>query len=96
LQPEPASTYPGALDHVQAELRLKIASELDQLRNELEDIGVSLCLEDEIMQRCMTHLQRLDELGQRSNWLAELVRAEDPVARVKDITLHSLAERLSS
>lgn len=78
------------------QLRAQVAVELDQIREDLEEIGVSLCLDEEVMQRCMKHLQRLDELGQRSNWLAELVRAEDPVARVEDITLNSLAQRLRS
>lgn len=77
-----------------ADLRNRIAAELDQLRTDLEEIGVSLCLDEEVMARCMEHLQRLDELGQRSNWLAELLRADDPISRVDDITLSSLAERL--
>ena len=75
-------------------LRDKIAAELDQLREDLEDIGVQLCLDEEVMLRCMTYLQRLDEMGQRSNWLAALVRAENPQEVIPDITLHSLAERL--
>ncbi|MEO8723857.1 MAG: hypothetical protein ABI395_10125 [Sphingobium sp.] len=72
----------------------KVAAELDQMREDLEDIGVSLCLDDAVMQRCMIYLQRLDELGQRANWLAELIRSEDPHSRVEDITLHALAHRL--
>tara|TARA_R110000782_G_scaffold49622_2_gene107917 strand:+ start:50964 stop:51245 length:282 start_codon:yes stop_codon:yes gene_type:complete len=75
-------------------LRDKIAAELDQLREDLEDIGVQLCLDEEVMLRCMTYLQRLDEMGQRSNWLAALVRAENPHEVIPDITLQSLAERL--
>jgi hypothetical protein len=72
----------------------KVAAELDQMREDLEDIGVSLCLDDAVMQRCMIYLQRLDELGQRANWLAELIRADDPHARIDDITLNALANRL--
>lgn len=64
------------------------------MRDVLEDIGVSLCNDDAVMHRCMTQLQRLDELGQRSMWLAELIRAHDPVARIDDITLGALTERL--
>lgn len=75
-------------------LRHKLALELDQMRDDLEEIGVSLCFDEEVMQRCMSFLQRLDELGQRSNWIAELVRSDDPVSRIDDITLGSLADRL--
>jgi hypothetical protein len=77
-------------------LKANIADELDRMREDLEELGVSLCLDEAVMHRCMTHLQRLDELGQRSNWLAELMRAENPVARVNDITLGSLALRLKN
>ena len=75
-------------------LRDKIAAELDQLREDMEEIGVQLCLDEEVMLRCMSYLQRLDEMGQRSNWLAALLRAEDPNEVIPDITLQSLAERL--
>jgi len=75
-------------------LRDKIAAELDQLREDMEEIGVQLCLDEEVMLRCMSYLQRLDEMGQRSNWLAALLRAEDPNVVIPDITLQSLAERL--
>ncbi|MGD9812503.1 MAG: hypothetical protein AB7U35_14425 [Sphingobium sp.] len=75
-------------------LRGKIARELDQLREDMEEIGVQLCLDEEVMLRCMSHLQRLDEMGQRSIWLAALVRAENPCDVIPDITLKSLADRL--
>lgn len=77
------------------DLRDKVAAELDQLREDMEEIGVQLCLDEEIMMRCMSYLQRLDEMGQRSNWLAALVRADDPGEVLPDITLQSLAERLN-
>ena len=75
-------------------LRVKIAAELDQLREDMEEIGVQLCLDEEVMLRCMSHLQRLDEMGQRSNWLAVLVRAPDPTEVIPEITLQSLADRM--
>ena len=75
-------------------LREKIAAELDQLREDMEEIGLQLCLDEDVMVRCMSYLQRLDEMGQRSNWLAALVRAEDPHEVIPDITLQSLADRL--
>lgn len=75
-------------------LRVKIAAELDQLREDMEEIGVQLCLDEDVMLRCMSHLQRLDEMGQRSNWLAALVRAPDPTEVIPEITLQSLADRM--
>lgn len=62
----------------------------------MEEIGVQLCLDEEVMVRCMGYLQRLDELGQRSIWLAELVRSDNPSAVIPGITLQSLAERLKN
>lgn len=75
-------------------MRNRIADELDQLRVDLEEIGTQLCLDDEILHRCMSFLQRFDEMGQRSSWLAALLRADDPHAVIDDITLQSLADRL--
>lgn len=97
MQPEPLS--PPLSDAASplialSALRAKMAAELDQMREDMEEIGVQLCLDEEVMLRCMSHLQRLDEMGQRSNWLAALLRAEDPVDVIPEITLQSLADRL--
>lgn len=96
MQPEPARPFPENPVPVVCPvmLRAKIANELDQLREDMEEIGVQLCLDEQVMLRCMQHLQRLDEMGQRSNWLAAIVRADDPHSVLPDITLQSLAERL--
>lgn len=91
--PNQAAVPPVIAAH---DLRDKIAAELDQLREDMEEIGVQLCLDEEIMMRCMSYLQRLDEMGQRSNWLAALVRSDNPGEILPDITLQSLAERLNS
>lgn len=85
---------PDALGHLPDGLRAKLAHELDLMREDMEEIGVHLCLDDEVMQRCLTHLQRLDELSQRAGWIAELLRASDPPSRVGDITLSALLHRL--
>ena len=99
MRPDPSplaetSTAPPRLCPVT--LRRKIAEELDRLREDMEELGVQLCLEESVMLRCMTYLQRLDELGQRSIWLAELVRSDNPSAVIPDITLQSLADRLKN
>ncbi|MPT48936.1 MAG: hypothetical protein E2598_11045 [Sphingobium sp.] len=75
-------------------MRDKIAQELYQLREDMENLGVQLCLDEAVMVRCMPHLQRLDEMGQRTMWLAELLRAENPAAIIPEITLQALADRL--
>lgn len=77
-------------------LAAKVAAELDQIWHDLEDIGVSLCSDHAMVQRNITQLQRLDEMGQRSRWLACLIRAEDPQRLISEITLNSLAVRLRS
>lgn len=97
MRHEPSPTVPIGVAPVLPEfgLRNRIADELDQLRVDLEEIGTQLCLDDEILHRCISFLQRFDEMGQRSSWLAALLRAEDPDAVIADITLQSLADRLS-
>jgi len=64
------------------------------MRTEMEELGVELCLNEEVMLRCMTQLQHLDEMGQRCHWLAELIRADNPEAVIPDISLQALGERL--
>jgi hypothetical protein len=76
------------------DLAAKVAAELDQIWHDLEDIGVSLCSDQAMAQQNITQLQRLDELGQRSRWLARLISAKDPQRLISEITLHSLAVRL--
>lgn len=77
------------------ELQEKIAAELDRLQDDLENIGVALCVDIELMGRHCEPLQRLDELSQRSFWLAKLLRANNPKAVVDNITLGALARRLA-
>ena len=77
------------------DLQEKIAAELDRLQDDLEHIGVTLCVDIELTRRYCESLQRLDELSQRSFWLAKLLRADNPKAVVHDITLGTLARRLA-
>ncbi|OYW88320.1 MAG: hypothetical protein B7Z20_02830 [Sphingobium sp. 32-64-5] len=78
-----------------APLREKVAAELDMLRVEMEELGVQLCLNEDILLHFMTQLQRLDEMGQRCHWLAEMIRADDPEAVVPHITLKTMGDRLA-
>ena len=94
MRPDPVPYPASAAIVVPIDLRTKIAAELDQMRENLEELGVSLCMDEDVMMRCLDQLQRLDEMGQRSTWLAELVRSDDPESRIDDITLQALADRL--
>ncbi|MGE4431793.1 MAG: hypothetical protein AB7E05_13730 [Sphingobium sp.] len=78
-----------------ADLRGKIAAELDMLRVEMEELGVQLCLNETILLHYMTQLQRLDEMGQRCYWLAEMIRSDDPEAVIPHITLKALGDRMT-
>lgn len=64
------------------------------LRVEMEELGVQLCLNEDILLHFMTQLQRLDEMGQRCHWLAEMIRSDDPEAVIPHITLKALVDRL--
>ena len=77
------------------DLQEKIAAELDRLQDDLENIGLTLCVDTEFTRRYGPSLQSLDELSQRSFWLARLLRANNPKAVIHDITLGSLARRLA-
>lgn len=75
-------------------LRALIADELDRIRAVMEDMGVQLCADGEIVRRHMNVLQCIDELCQRNENLARTLRAADMVAEADSITLESLRRRL--
>ena len=94
MPPEEAPQTRGSTLPMPEELQEKIAAELDRIHHDLEQIGVSLCGDMEMAERHCEPLQRLDELGQRSFWLAKLLRTDNPLELIDDITLGSLSERL--
>lgn len=92
----PSPRHPAGLPlSLPGDLRHRIAAELETMRTDMEALGVALCSDDEIMHRCMTQLQHLDEMGQRCHWLAELLRSDNPEALIPDISLQTLGERLA-
>jgi hypothetical protein len=71
-----------------------VADELDRIRGLLEDLGIMLCGDDEIVRRYTEVLQGLDELSQRNENLARVLRASDMIGAAGEITLGSLRDRM--
>ena len=71
-----------------------VANELDAVRNALEDIGMHLCSDMAILQQYGELLQGLDELAQRNENLARLLRSSAMEPAIDAISLESLRNRL--
>jgi hypothetical protein len=86
-----------------AVMRALVADELDRIRSLLEDMGMQLCADPDMVRRHMNVLQSVDEICQRNENLARTLRATDMIAEAGSITLETLrvrfqdaiAERLS-
>jgi hypothetical protein len=74
--------------------RAIIADELDRIRDLLEDMGVELCGNPQVVRAHLAALQTIDEICQRNENLARTLRAEDMAAEADTITLESLRARL--
>ncbi len=77
-------------------VRALIADELDRIRDMLEEMGVQLCGDPEVVRSHLAALQTIDELCQRNENLARTLRADDMIAESSTITLESLRMRLQS
>lgn len=75
-------------------MRALIADELDRIRQVLEDMGLQLCGDPEIVRAHMNVLQSIDEICQRNENLARTLRAADMVSEAGTITLETLRLRL--
>ena len=75
-------------------MRALIADELDRIRQVLEDMGLQLCGDPEIVRSHMNVLQSIDEICQRNENLARTLRAPDMVTSANAITLETLRLRL--
>lgn len=71
-----------------------VARELDVIRGKLEDMGANLCNEPIFVTQYCDTLQAIDELSQRHENLARLLRSADMEAAIDSITLESLRNRL--
>jgi hypothetical protein len=75
-------------------MRALIADELERIRQVLEDMGLQLCADPEIVRSHMNALQAIDEVCQRHENLARTLRAPDMVSEAGTITLETLRLRL--
>jgi hypothetical protein len=75
-------------------MRALIADELERIRQVLEDMGLQLCADPEIVRSHMNALQSIDEVCQRHENLARTLRAPDMVSEAGSITLETLRLRL--
>jgi hypothetical protein len=75
-------------------MRALIADELDRIRHVLEDMGMQLCTDGNIVRGHMNVLQAIDEVCQRHENLARTLRSPDMVSGAGAITLESLRLRL--
>jgi len=97
-------TVPGVKDRTPASgaralpsdalVRTLIADELDCIRRALEEMGVQLCADPAVVCSHLIALQRIDELCQRHENLARILRAEDVATEAAGVTLESLRLRL--
>jgi hypothetical protein len=83
-----------AVDGNYRALLLRIADELENMRNETESLGTTLCGDPEIAMRHLSSLQSLDLLAQTQMALAKILRASDPSEALAATDLHNLRERL--
>ncbi|GEM_PF-1608770 len=75
-------------------MRALIADELDRIRIVLENMGLQLCADPEIVRSHMNVLQTIDEVCQRHENLGRTLRAPDMVSEAGTITLETLRLRL--
>lgn len=99
MEHEPAfdrTTHPpaDAASSINALICVLIAQELDVIRGKLEDMGDDLCNEPVFVTDYSNTLQAIDELSQRHENLARLLRSTDMEAAIDSITLESLRNRL--
>lgn len=75
-------------------VRALIANELDSIREVLEQFGMQLCANLEVVQQFGEVLQGIDELAQRNENLARLLRVPAMEPALDTISLESLRNRL--
>ena len=72
-----------------------IAAELEASRLCMEELGMTLCLDPNLVQAHLPALQKLEELGQRQFCLAQVLRAADMRTAIADIPLDALRDRMA-
>ncbi len=73
-----------------------VADILGELGNEVEQLGVTLCLDADVADRHIEALQAFDLIAQKQRGLAALLRADCPVTALAALGLEDLKHRLGS
>jgi hypothetical protein len=73
-----------------------VADILAELGNEVEQLGVSLCMDPAVAGHHVKALQAFDLIAQKQRGLASLLRADCPVTALAELGLEELKERLGS
>ncbi|CAN5194897.1 hypothetical protein BH10PSE13_BH10PSE13_25050 [soil metagenome] len=71
-----------------------IAAELDDVRGAMEEVAAQLCADIRIVQQHGELLQSIDELAQRHENLARVMRCRPMEGAIDAITLESLRNRM--
>lgn len=85
---------PAQKAHGNEVVRALVANELERIREVLEQFGMQLCANLEVVQQHGDVLQGIDELAQRNENLARLLRAPAMEPAIDTISLESLRNRL--
>lgn len=72
----------------------QIAVVLEELSQEVEALGSSLCVDMDVAVRHMDTLQAIDLIAQKQRSLASLLVADCPAAGVEQIAIDTLRDRL--
>lgn len=96
MQAQPLDPVPKSSPALSADVlvRALIADELDRVRLVLEEMGVQLCADPMVVRSHLAALQQIDELCQRHENLARILRADDMAVEAAGVTLESLRLRL--
>lgn len=72
----------------------QIAIVLEELAEEVEALGASLCTDMDIAMRHMDKLQAIDLIAQKQRSLGSLLVAERPVEEIERIAIDVLRDRM--
>ncbi|EGD59358.1 hypothetical protein Y88_1607 [Novosphingobium nitrogenifigens DSM 19370] len=72
----------------------QIAVVLEELSQEVEALGATLCGDGDIVMRHMDTLQAIDLIAQKQRSLAALLEADCPQAGIEKIAIDTLRERM--
>lgn len=92
--PPPGGSACGTNVQIDDMILALVAGELDSIRGSLEDVAAAFCGDTRIVQMHGELLQSIDELAQRHENLARLLRTRPMEGAIDMITLESLRNRM--